>query len=268
MTKHRYSDVLQRIESAIAAAREVFGRFTPGKVPADYKAGHDPVTEADRELDAVLRNNLLRPGEGWLSEESADDLSRLELEQVWVVDPLDGTREFVQGIPEFCVSMALIERGSPVAGGICNPATNEIFIGSIASGLTYNGIKAQASTRNHLDGALVLASRSETKRGDWLQFQNAPFKIQPMGSVAYKLARVAAGMADITFTLTPKHEWDVAAGAALVTSAGGFVQPLSPPLSCNRENPLIDGFIACGSFLKDELLQFLAPHLQPVGDEE
>lgn len=265
MTKpSSYSDVLERIQAAIEAAREVFARFTPGEIAAEYKAGHDPVTEADRALDAVLRQNLLRAGEGWLSEESADDLSRLNHERVWVVDPLDGTREFVQGIPEFCVSIAMVERGLPVAGGICNPATNEVFIGAVDSGLTYNGAPAEASPRQQLDGAVVLASRSETKRGEWAQFQNAPFKVAPMGSVAYKLARVSAGLQDITFTLTPKHEWDVAAGAALVTSGGGFVQTLTSPLTCNRKDPLIDGLIACGPGLKDELLQFLMPYLQPA----
>ncbi len=262
MSQSSYSDVLERIQAAIEAAKEVFSRFTPGEIAAEYKAGLDPVTEADRALDAVLRKNLLRTSEGWLSEESADDLSRLNRERVWVVDPLDGTREFVEGIPEFCVSVAMVERGHPVAGGICNPATNEIFLGALNTGLTYNGATAQASRREKLQGALVLASRSETKRGEWTQFQNAPFKVQPMGSVAYKLARVAAGLADVTFTLTPKHEWDIAAGAALVASAGGFVQTLTSPLACNRRHVLIDGLIACGAQLKDELLEFLSPHLQ------
>jgi len=90
-----YSDILSRIEAAIEAARSVFARFTPGQIETEYKIGHDPVTEADRALDAVLRENLLREGEGWLSEESADDMSRLSKKRVWVVDPLDGTREFV-----------------------------------------------------------------------------------------------------------------------------------------------------------------------------
>jgi myo-inositol-1(or 4)-monophosphatase len=264
MTQSSYSDVLERIEAALTAAREIFARFTPGKIAAQYKVGHDPVTEADRALDAALRKNLLRDGEGWLSEESADDLSRLDRERVWVVDPLDGTREFVEGIPEFCVSIAMVEGGRPVAAGICNPARNETLVGAIDCGLSYNGAPAYASRRSELQGALVLASRSETKRGEWQQFQNAPFKIQPMGSVAYKLARVSAGLADVTFTLTPKNEWDVAGGAALVASAGGFVQTLNGPLSCNRKDPLIDGLIACGPLLKDELLQFLAPHIQPA----
>src|SRR5438270_6367663 len=129
MKQSSYSSVLERIEAALAASREIFARFTPGKIEAEYKSGHDPVTEADRALDAALRQNLLREGEGWLSEESADDLSRLQRERVWVVDPLDGTREFVQGIPEFCVSIAMVERGQPVAAGICNPATSETFVG-------------------------------------------------------------------------------------------------------------------------------------------
>jgi myo-inositol-1(or 4)-monophosphatase len=263
MTQSSYSDVLERIEAALTAAREVFARFTPGKIATEYKSGHDPVTQADRELDAALRKNLLRDGEGWLSEESADDLSRLDRKRVWVVDPLDGTREFVQGIPEFCVSIAMVEDGNSVAAGICNPATNETFIGAVDCGLTYNGTPARASQKRELDGALVLASRSETKRGEWKQFETAPFKIQAMGSVAYKLARVAAGLADITFTLTPKNEWDVAGGAALIASGGGFVQTLSSRLTCNRKNPLIDGLVAGGPLLKAELLQFLAPHLHP-----
>src|SRR5882724_1083476 len=135
-------DTLQRIHAALEAAREVLNRFTPGAIETEYKAGHDPVTEADRALDEVLRKNLLRDGEGWLSEESADDQSRLFKSRVWVVDPLDGTREFVEGIPEFCVSIAMVERGKPVAGGIYNPATNETFVGSVGSGVTYNGSPA------------------------------------------------------------------------------------------------------------------------------
>ena len=120
MSQSSYSDVLERIQTAIYAAKTVFSRFTPGQIATEYKSGHDPVTEADRALDLVLRMNLLRDGEGWLSEESADDFSRLERERVWIVDPLDGTREFVEGIPEFCVSIAMIEHGKPVAGGIAS----------------------------------------------------------------------------------------------------------------------------------------------------
>src|SRR5947199_3201826 len=133
------SEILERIASALEAARQVLNRFTAGAIEAEYKAGHDPVTDADKSVDAVLRKELLREGEGWLSEESVDDLSRLDKTRVWIVDPLDGTREFVAGIPEFCVSVAMVEDGIPVAGGICNPATNEMFLGSLDSGVTYKG---------------------------------------------------------------------------------------------------------------------------------
>jgi myo-inositol-1(or 4)-monophosphatase len=124
MTKDSHTEIVRRIQSALEATRFVFERFTAGAIDAEYKLGHDPVTEADRAADAVLRKELLRDGEGWLSEESVDDFSRLDKSRVWVVDPLDGTREFVAGIPEYCISVAMVEDGVPVAGGICNPASN------------------------------------------------------------------------------------------------------------------------------------------------
>ena len=266
MTLSSQAECLERIHAALEAARNVLNRFTPGAIEAEYKAGHDPVTEADKAVDAVLRENLLREGEGWLSEESVDDLSRLEKRQVWIVDPLDGTREFVKGIPEFCVSIALVQDGRPVAGGICNPATDEIFIGALDIGVKYNGKPVRASQRTELNGASVLASRSEVKRGEWKIFENSGLKIVPMGSVAYKLARISAGLDDITFTLTPKNEWDVAAGVALVLSAGGFVATLdSGELQCNNRNPLLSGLIASGPSLKNSLLTMLEGHMQPAG---
>jgi len=265
MNSSHYADIVQRIAAALEAARVVFARFTPGEIEAEYKAGHDPVTEADRAVDAVLRKELLRDGEGWLSEESVDDASRLDKKHVWVVDPLDGTREFVQGIPEFCVSIGHVENGRPVAGGICNPATKETIIGAVDCGILYNGKPAQPSQRTELKGALILASRSEVKRGEWQPFMNGDFQIRPMGSVAYKLSLVASGRADITFTLTPKNEWDVAAGAALVESAGGFVATLDDArLTCNHRNPLLTGLLASGPNLREPLLNALEGHLPTV----
>jgi myo-inositol-1(or 4)-monophosphatase len=262
MTESLQIETLQRIHSALESTRKVFARFTLGAIEAEYKAGHDPVTEADTAVDAVLRQELLREGEGWLSEESVDDLSRLEKKRVWIVDPLDGTREFVAGIPEFCVSVAMVEDGIPVAGGICNPATNEVFLGSIDAGVTYNGKPVRASQRTSIKGAVILASRSETKRGEWKRFEKASVKVQAMGSVAYKLALVAAGLADVTFTLTPKHDWDIAGGAALVISAGGFVSTLeNSSLHCNRKSPLLSGLLAGGPYLRDELFALVNEYL-------
>jgi len=269
MTSSSSSEILERIHAALEASREVLNRFTPGAIETEYKVGHDPVTEADRAVNEVLRKILLRPGEGWLSEETIDDFARLDKPRVWVVDPLDGTREFVQGISEFCVSIAMVENGIPVAGGICNPATDELILGSRETGVTYNGKPAQPSQRKELHGALVLASRSEVNRGEWKQFESAEFEIRPMGSVAYKLGLVAAGRADLTFTLVPKHEWDVAAGAALVESAGGWVLKLdNSPLLCNQKNPLISGLLAGGPFLREPLLAKLDGHETISGEKQ
>jgi myo-inositol-1(or 4)-monophosphatase len=252
------SEVLARIQSALNHAASVLTRFTPGAVEVEYKAGHDPVTEADRAVDEAVRTVLLQDGEGWLSEETADNLDRLDKKCLWVVDPLDGTREFVQGIPEWCVSIAWVQDGEALAGGILNPATGETFLGSRNTGVKRNGLPARVSLRRELPGALVLGSRSEFNRGEWKKFQDGSLVLRPVGSVAYKLALVAAGLADATWTLVPKHEWDVAAGTALVQAAGGIVRNLDgSPVTFNSHKPLLPGLIAAGPNLYSEISHVL-----------
>lgn len=241
-------DDLVRIRTGLRLASEAIRPFTPGSVSFDVKEERgDPVTAADHAADQVLRAILPRPGEGWLSEESADDLGRLDCHRVWVVDPIDGTREFVEGIPEWCVSIGLVEDGLPVAGGIFNPATDELVVGALETGVTYNGNPAQVRDPDTLTSVTVLASRSETRRGEWQRFDGAPFAVKPCGSVAYKMALVAAGRAESTWTLVPKSEWDVAAGTALVRAAGGQVTLAdgSEP-SFNQERPVFPNFVAAG----------------------
>jgi len=258
-------NLLSRIQDAIAEARDVACQFLLRPVRAERKAADRTlVTEADRVINRTLRNRLLRDGEGWLSEEDADDLSRLEKHRVWIVDPLDGTKEFVAGIPEWSISIAVVENGLAVAGGVCNPATGETFVGSKGAGITYNGTPTRSSERNALQGATVLASRSEVGRGEWACFQNAPFHVIPMGSVAYKLARVAVGLADATWTLSPKNEWDVAAGVALVEAGGGHVEFL-PGLRpfFNEESTLLRGLFACGPGLRKQTSGLLAALSRP-----
>jgi myo-inositol-1(or 4)-monophosphatase len=260
---------LLRIREALHSAVPAVSHFVPGNVTTQYKPGHDPVTEADRLANEVLREVLVQDGEGWLSEESVDDNERLGKDRVWIVDPLDRTREFVAGIPEWCVSVALVEHGRAVAGGICNPTTGELILGSLETGVTLNGKTVRASQRESLAGALVLASRSEVKRGEWDRFRSAPFAIRPLGSVAYKLALVAAGMADATWTLVPKHEWDVAAGVALVEAAGGFVRDLkSAPVKFNRASALLSGLVAGGAGLRESIISFLGGHAETQNLEE
>ncbi|KPJ78069.1 MAG: hypothetical protein AMS19_12235, partial [Gemmatimonas sp. SG8_23] len=186
--------------------------FTPGDIEFQTKeVRDDPVTAADEAADEVLKRILPQPGEGWLSEESVDDASRLDCARVWVVDPIDGTREFIEGIPEWCISIGLLEGGIPVAGGIFNPATEELVLGSLEDGVTLNGEAVRVTEPSITNGTSVsvLASRSEIRRGEWDRFEGGRFDVRPCGSVAYKLGLVAAGLADATWTLVGKSEWDV-----------------------------------------------------------
>ncbi len=238
-------DDLARIRDALRAAAHAVRPFTPGDVDFDEKSSRgDPVTAADLAIDRVLREILPEEGEGWLSEETVDSPDRLYRQRVWVVDPLDGTREFVDGIPEWCISVGLVEDGKPVAGGIYAPPVDLLVVGAVETGVTSNGERARMTDRETLDGAVVLASRSEWKRGEWDRYDGS-FEVVPCGSVAYKLAQVAAGLADATWTLVPKHEWDVAAGAALVAAAGGTLLHAdgSEPL-WNQPKPKLPNFLA------------------------
>ena len=253
---------IARIAEALTAAGEALKPFTPGEIAYRVKeARGDPVTEADHAVDERLRCLLPRAGEAWLSEETADDLRRLEAARVWVVDPIDGTWEFVEGIPEWCVSIGLVEDGRPVAGGIFNPATGETVLGAVGEGVTYNGAAAAVRDPEALDGLTVLASRSETGRGEWARYDGAPFAVRPCGSVAYKMGLVAGGRADATWTLSPKSEWDVAAGAALVLAGGGAVSladGTEPPF--NQRRPRFSNFVAAGPRVAATLIdQWLGP---------
>jgi len=187
-----------------------------------------------------------------------DDPSRLACERVWIVDPLDGTLEFVRGVPEWCVSVGLIEDGRPVAGGIFIPPTGDMLVGSVEGGVQLNGVPCRTTDASALDGAVVLASRSESARGEWEGYRDESFVVRPTGSVAYKIAQVAAGKADATWTRTPKHEWDVAAGVALVIGGGGrcYVPDGSEP-RFNRRDPLFEGLLAAPAVLAEEIRRFL-----------
>jgi myo-inositol-1(or 4)-monophosphatase len=223
--------------------------------------GHDnPVTQADLEADSALKK-LLRdpfPAYGWLSEETADNDDRLTCRRVWIVDPLDGTKEFINGIPEFSVAIALIEDGVPVLGVTYNPIKREMYWAARGVGCHLNAERVRVTRTRTLKRATVLASRSETARGEWQVFHGM-LKVSPTGSVAYKLAMVAAGKGDATFTRSPKSEWDIASGAALVVEAGGTITDINGrELRFNQRNVKLEGLIADNTILHAALMK-IAP---------
>lgn len=254
----RFADELRRARAAVAAAFEVLRRHAA--LPAEYTHKHDGglVTAADHEVDDLLRGSLPRPGDGWLSEESVDDARRLQCARVWVVDPLDGTRAFVARRPEYSVSVALLVDSVPVLGVVGNPATDVVVAGGPGLGLAVEG-RPDAGFDVDDPRPRLLVSRSEWRRAEWSHLEAAA-QLRPCGSVAYELALVAAGCADATATLHPKHEWDVAAGAALVAAAGGETWlPRGGHLLWNRSRPRFLSFAAAGPSQRQELARVWSP---------
>jgi myo-inositol-1(or 4)-monophosphatase len=247
-------------ERAARAAGAIVRRYYEGGVGVTEKAPDNPVTRADLEANACIRALVAAAfaDDGWLSEETADSAERLRKRRVWVVDPLDGTKEFLQHIPEFCVCIALVEDGRPVVAVEYNPAADRLYAAVRGQGTTVNGVPAHVSRTARVPDALVLASRSEDQRGEWEAFKGR-VRVQLTGSVAYKLAELATGAGDATFTLTPKNEWDICAGTLLVEEAGGRVTGLDgAPLVFNQRETLRAGMIASNRVLHDALRALIA----------
>lgn len=253
------------MEAAALAAGEVVMRYYRAGQPVSdqadvrHKGENNPLTKADLEADHLLHHRLLAafPDYGWLSEETVDNPARLNKKRVWVVDPIDGTKEFIAGLPQFAISIGLVEEGEPIAACVYNPAAKELFLASRNGGATLNHHPIQTTSRTQLAKANCLASRSETKRGDWNGFKEA-FTLTTMGSIAYKLSLIAAGRFDMTFTLTPKNEWDFCAGALLVAEAGGVVSHKDgTPCRYNRECSRVRSLLASNGPLHPPLLERL-----------
>src|SRR2546428_9389846 len=160
-------------ERGARGAGAIVRRYYESGVRGAEKGPDTPVPRADLEANACIRALVAAafPDDGWLSEETADSAERLRKRRVWVVDPLDGTKEFIQHVPEFCVCIALVESGRPVVAVEYNPAADRLYAAVRGEGATVNGAPARVSTTARVADAVVLASRSEDARGEWEPFR-------------------------------------------------------------------------------------------------
>lgn len=243
------SEVAAAREAAEAAAR-IIARRSQGARESWDKAEDNPVTladlEANRAIQAALRAAF--PGDAILSEETRDSPARFSCERVWIIDPLDGTKEFVQGIPEFAVSIALALQGEPVVGVVQQPLTGECFWGARGRGAWVGPERVSVVRAAPLEQSKVFSSRTEMKRGQVDPYRDWFAEIQPVGSVALKLALVAAGRAHGWISLAPKNEWDVCAGDLLIREAGGTFETWDRGVrTYNQEDLLLNPPMAAGA---------------------
>jgi myo-inositol-1(or 4)-monophosphatase len=211
------------------------------------KAGASPVSEADIAVDRLLRERLTGEGDGcaWLSEESADDPVRLTARNVWIVDPIDGTRAFLAGLPDWSVSAALVENGRPVVACLCAPVTGELFAAIAGRGATRNG-----ATIATTGGATLAQARIAGPKGfiEKLASVAPPLTIMPrVHSLALRFARIAQGAYDIAIAGDNSHDWDLAAADLLVHEAGGAMTHLEGgAVTYNRAVPRHGMLVAAG----------------------
>jgi len=256
------------LDLAIDAARRAGAlvmRWFRTNLEVRHKGPGQPVTDADIAADVLLRDMLTaaRPTYGWLSEETPDAPDRLGRQRIWLVDSIDGTRSFIAGRAEFSISIGLVEDGIPVLGVVLNPATDEVYWavrGAGAWGATGTGSDVQLRVRTGGERAVLVASRTEIQRGELDDLMRcAPggrdWRVEGLGSTAYKLAHVAAGGADAFVSQGPKSEWDVCAGALLVEMAGGSVTDIAgQPFRYNQPDPAVSGVLATSGPLHQALV--------------
>jgi myo-inositol-1(or 4)-monophosphatase len=252
-----WSKDLELAEKAARAAGAIVMKAFRTEQEVTFKSADQPLTQADLDSDAAIKTMLLdaRPGYGWLSEETADNPARLGREMIWLVDPIDGTRSFVAGRPEFTICIGLVQNDRAVAGVVYNPATDELFSATLDGGARKNGAPLHA--RKPHERPRIAASRSEIARGDFTTFE-ADCDVLPTGSTAYKMARVAEGTVDAFFSRGPKSEWDVCAAMLIAEEAGCKVTDLAGArLHYNQPDPHIDGVLAATPGLHESLLERL-----------
>jgi len=248
-------------EAARAAGKIATRYFKRDPQVWDKPGSQGPVTEADLAVDTMLRETLMaaRPDYGWLSEETPDDQARLSSERVFIVDPIDGTRAFIEGNPTWSHSLAVAEDGKVTAAAVFLPMHDKLYLATRGSGATLNNLSMTVSGRDTLDDAEILAARPAMDPQHWKNAEVPRVKRQFRSSLAYRMALTAEGRKDAMLTLRATWEWDVAAGTLLIEEAGGIVTDRrGGALRFNNPTAQVDGVVAGGRAVQECLTQKLS----------
>lgn len=248
---------------AIRKAGVKVGEMVRDGFEIQTKPDRSPVTTVDHEVNRILHAMQRRefPADAWLSEESPDDPARLTHARVWIVDPIDGTKALVNRVPEFCISVALVERGVPVVAAILNPSTDELFTALRGGGLFLNDARVTPS-HTHDVNPVILVNAWELRIGRWSMLAETT-RCRPMYSIANALALVAAGRVQGALTIEPENEWDLAAGVLLIEESGGtIINAAGKPFVFNQPTPMFRGVIAVAATANNDLRAKLQAHAE------
>ncbi|EAQ26155.1 MULTISPECIES: inositol monophosphatase family protein [unclassified Roseovarius] len=255
------SDLLLLIEAAHEAGR-IATAYVGGPLEVQDKAGGaGPVTAADLAVNAMLVEQLrsARPEYGWLSEETEDTAARLQSDRVFIVDPIDGTRSFIEGNDSWAHSLAVSEGGVVIAAAIYLPMRDKLYAAAVGQGATLNGVPIRATGRADLVGASILASKPNYAPEHWLGGRVPDVTRAFRPSLAYRLGLVAEGRYDAMMTLRPSWEWDIAAGDLILREAGAVTSDRhAGPLRFNNPVPMVNGVLAANPVLHSALHAALA----------
>ncbi len=256
---------LELIRAAVAEAGALATRLRAAGLTTELKPDNSPVSNADLAVDAQLKQTLrdARPDYGWLSEETLDHGDRLARDQVFVVDPIDGTRAFVKGKPWWTVSVAVVEAGRPVVGMVWAPDRGELYEAVADQGARLNGAAIHANNPVSLADCAMLADAAMFSHPDWRE-PWPPMRVEARNSIAYRLCSVASGEFDAALALSPKSEWDLAASALIAAEAGCVVtDDRGRALAYNQPVTESSGLLCAGPSLHELILQRLAAIARP-----
>lgn len=230
----------------------------------DKKPG-DPVSDADLAVDAFMKESLsaLLPEAGWLSEETEDSGDRLTRDLVWIVDPIDGTRSFLKGGPNWGVSAALVKSGHPVLAAFYAPAQEKLFVAAENQGTEVNGSPVQVSKISDLNDARMMGHDDGFRSKYWPVKWPDSMDCYAANSIALRLCLLADGTADACVTLRPKNDWDIVAAHLILKEAGGVMETSDrKPIIYNQANTLHANVVASNGHLQQALFDRVIPAIE------